>query len=111
VWVLIALAEEPGHLYGLRGRVYGGSMAYAELSREAIRSSMRVLLREGLVEEVGAEAGKASQFDRKLYVISRKGLKVLVSERTGLTVAVQAIDRAFARRAIADGDLPLARRA
>ena len=57
IWVLLAVSEEPCHLYGLRGRIYGLSLAYVIPNPETLRSSLKMLVREGLVAEVGYEEG------------------------------------------------------
>jgi len=103
IWVLLAVSEEPCHLYGLRGRIYGLSLAYVIPNPETLRSSLKMLVREGLVADVGYEEGSASRFNRKMYRITDKGLGALHYQRTGLMMAVKAIDHAEARRFIEAG--------
>ena len=103
VWVLLAVSEEPCHVYGLKGRIYGLSMAYVIPNLATLRSSLTMLVRAGLVSEVGYEEGSASKYNRKLYTITERGLGELKQQRMGLMMAVRAIDQAEARRFIEAG--------
>jgi DNA-binding PadR family transcriptional regulator len=96
IWVLIALADEPCHIYGLQGQIFGRSLSYVIPNKETLRSSVAMLLRAGLIETAGTTPGRASHYERKLYKISKKGLIALRSERTSLKLLTQGIDRALA---------------
>jgi DNA-binding PadR family transcriptional regulator len=94
LWVLIGLADEPCHVYGLQGRLYGLSLSSVRPSRDSLRATVATLLRAGLITEAGTSPGAASSHPRKLYTITNSGLAALRRHRLDLRLALQAINRA-----------------
>jgi DNA-binding PadR family transcriptional regulator len=112
IWILIALSEKPGHVYGLQGRIYGASLSYASPNLSTIKSSVRSLMAGGLVEEVGMEPARASGHERKLFCITKSGLRALYHEEIALGMARQGIKRALAQsvlRSSGGGPIPARR--
>jgi DNA-binding PadR family transcriptional regulator len=97
IWALIGLSDEPTHIYGLKGRVYGASMSYVSPSVSTLRKVVYKLVDRGYVEFVGNEPARASGHERNLYFITPQGLRALYDEEIALGMARQGIKRALAQ--------------
>jgi DNA-binding PadR family transcriptional regulator len=101
VWVLVALAVEPCHIYGVAGRIYGLSLASLTPATGSIKRTVRSLIKRELIEVVAEEPGMRSGHIRTVYGLTRLGWHQLRLEKRRLGLAAQAIDRAWAHRVVA----------
>ena len=101
LWVLVALAIEPCHVYGIEGRIYGLSLAEVIPARSSIRRALASLEARGLVEVASTQSGKASGNARRLYGLTESGWRDLETERRRLGYELRALDTALVQRLIA----------
>ncbi|NNM33036.1 MAG: PadR family transcriptional regulator [Gemmatimonadetes bacterium] len=96
--ILVALAREAGHGYGILKSVREHSEGRVRLETGPLYRHLRRLLRDGLVAEVDPPSGEDSDDTRRrYYAVTGLGRQVLAAEGERLAAAV---DRARALRII-----------
>lgn len=71
--ILIALADQPLHGYGIMLDIAERSQGKVKLSPGTLYGSIKLMLEEGLIEEVAARSAAADDERRRYYRITRDG--------------------------------------
>lgn len=87
--ILLALAGEPGHGYGLLGRLREQSGGAVDLGTGQLYRHLRRLLDDGWVDEVDPpRGGERDDPRRRYYRLTERGREVLSAEARRLASAV-----------------------
>ena len=85
VQVLLALAEEPSHGYGLMGRIEEATGGRLKVGPGALHLTLSKLLSAGLAEEVPTAAGPGGEESRRrTFRITTAGRRLLAEELQSL---------------------------
>ena len=71
--ILIALADQPLHGYGIMLDIAERSAGRVKLSPGTLYGSIKQMLEEGLIEEVSARTAAADDERRRYYRLTRDG--------------------------------------